>query len=120
MDYINEADGAENIFYVAPKDSRGNMLPASELSANMLDVDIEYDAASSRTSNMDAVVSHTVEADGRFKVVYVITEKLEEDSEYKRVKINAKVNGETIMVDREGGEEGLEKLNGLSVIQGRR
>jgi len=124
VDYINEKDGAENVFYVIPKDSRGNMLPASDLSKDMLYVSIEYNPVGSSSSSMNVDWSTSIEADGRFKVVYSITGSLEEDSEYKSVRITAKIRSgslfETIMVDREGGEEALEELEGLSVIQGSR
>ncbi|GMI17623.1 hypothetical protein TrLO_g4444 [Triparma laevis f. longispina] len=121
IDRIDEMDGAENIFYVAPKDSRGNLLTSSLLDVSMLSVSITYNGAGRGDRNKGVGVDTKVEleTDGRFKVCYIITGDLKRDSDYKEVSMSVTINGEAVQVQLENEDE-TKPLTGLGVMQGSR
>jgi hypothetical protein len=121
IDRIDEMDGAENIFYVAPKDSRGNLLTASLLDVSMLSVSITYsgDGFNERNKGVGVDTKVELETDGRFKVCYIISGKLKRDSDYKMVSISVSINGEPIQAQLEN-EDSTTPLVSLGVMQGSR
>ena len=120
LESIKSRAGLENILYVQPRDSRGNSVPKGDLANDDLTVTVRvYSNDGDDDRELSVSVDWELEADGRFKVCYIIEGELESDEDYMLAELDVKVGGETVMLETMEGIENKE-LSGYVVRQGER
>ena len=138
LESIKGRTGEENVFYVQPRDSRGNSVAKVDLKKDDLHVHVSVSSKEEKKKDKDGegdggdgagedgdggelTVETTweLEADGRFKVSYVISGELASDEDYLLATLDVKIKGENVMLETVDGIEGQE-LEGYIVRQGER
>ncbi len=105
IEFIQKEDGKPNIFYVRPKDNRGNPVQLADLQVDSIQVKIEYGLEGSYSGDMKVEYKvRALQSEGELEVTYNIVGDLKEDLVNKiRVTVTESKSGDYVMINSGGG-----------------